>query len=310
MAGASWASDFTVSGGRIKVHKTGADMALDGPLFAEGVIWFCYYVPVRLKAFWTRLMRPGPAIWFAPDKPRPWYLVWAAAAWAGARIARTPEEAVAAFYFDDSALGAPPNAGPERRFNWRCTDVTKSHVAKVFEQTFGYPLMVDPATAQGPLVEKGEANGVHDGRIVQAPCPALPGKTYQKLIDNTDGAYVDDLRSPCVGGRPAVVFIKRRPVADRFANHNSSTTLTTPEAVFSAEELAAISAFCQAMGLDWGGLDILRDKDGRIYVVDVNKTDMGPPIALPLKDKLRATSLLATAFLTLINQESGTGVAA
>ena len=28
MAGASWASDFTVSGGRIRVHKTGADLAL------------------------------------------------------------------------------------------------------------------------------------------------------------------------------------------------------------------------------------------------------------------------------------------
>ncbi|RYF95583.1 MAG: hypothetical protein EON95_00795 [Caulobacteraceae bacterium] len=106
------------------------------------------------------------------------------------------------------------------------------------------------------------------------------------------------------------MFIKRRPAVDRFANHNSSTTLTTPEAVFSPLELEAIAAFCRDMGLDWGGLDILRDKDGRIYVVDVNKTDMGPPIALPLKDKLRATSLLAAAFLTLINQESGTGAAA
>ncbi len=310
MAGASWASDFTVSGGRIRVHKTGADLALDGALVAESLVWICYYVPVRLKAAWMQLTRPGPAVWFAPDRPRPWYLVWAVAAWSGARIARTPQEAVAGFYFDDSATGAPPNTGPERRFNWRCTDVTKSHVARVFEQAFGYPLMIDPATAEGPLVEKGEDNGVHDGRIVMAPCPALPGKTYQKLIDNTEGDLVADLRTPCVGGRPACVFIKRRPVAERFANHNSSTTLTTPQAVFSEAELESIAAFCAGMGLDWGGLDILRDKDGRIYVVDVNKTDMGPPIALPLKDKLNATRLLAAAFLTLINQDSGTGVAA
>ena len=61
------------------------------------------------------------------------------------------------------------------------------------------------------------------------------------------------------------------------------------------------------MCLDWGGLDILRDKDGRIYVVDVNKTDMGPPITLPLGDKLKATGLLADAFLRLIHEESGTG---
>ncbi|MBI1405793.1 MAG: hypothetical protein GC145_06670 [Caulobacter sp.] len=305
MAGSFWGSDFAFSGGRIRVHKTGADMPLDGALLAEGLIWFIYFVPVRLKAAWTAMVRPGPRVWFAPDVPRPWYLVWAAAAWGGARIARTPEEAQAAFYFDDSARGAPPNAGPARRINWGCTDVTKSHVARVFEQTFGYALAVDPTTASGPLVEKGEDNGVHDGRIVQAPCPARPGKTYQKLIDNTEGDLVADLRTPCVGGRPVTVFIKRRPTSARFENHNTGVSLTTPQAVFSAEELATIEAFCKAMALDWGGLDILRDKDGRLYVVDVNKTDMGPPITLPLRDKLSATRLLATAFLSLINCESG-----
>jgi hypothetical protein len=55
------------------------------------------------------------------------------------------------------------------------------------------------------------------------------------------------------------------------------------------------------MHLDWGGLDVLRDRaDGRLYVVDVNKTDMGPPIALPWADKLRATRLMARALLELL----------
>lgn len=305
MSGLFWSSDFAISGGRIKVHKTGADLALDRTLLTEAALWFVYYVPVRLKAAWTRTTAPGPLVWFAPDKPRPWYLIWACAAWCGARFAKSPEDAKAAFYFDDTTRGAPPNAGPALRFNWSCTDVTKSHVARMFEQSFGYPLAIDPASAQGPLVEKGEDNGVHDGRIVQAPCPALPGKTYQKLIDNTDGALVSDLRTPCVGGKPVTVFIKQRPVSDRFANHNSVVSLTTPQAVFSPPELANIEAFCKAMRLDWGGLDILRDKDGRLYVVDVNKTDMGPPLSLPLRDKLSATRLLAAAFLSLINSEPG-----
>ena len=303
MTGSIWTRDFVFQGGRVKVLKTGADMALDWALASEALHWFVYYVPVRLKALWTRTVAPGPSVWFAPDRPRPWYLVWASAAWAGVRLAPDAHSAEVAFYFDDSATGSPPNEGPARRFNWHCTDVTKSRVAQVFEQTFGYSLAVDPGIWTGPMVEKGEDNGVHDGRIVQGPCPALPGKTYQKLIDNTDGDYVDDLRTPCVGGRPVTVFIKRRPVTDRFANHNSTSTLTTPQAVFSAREMTQISDFCRAMGLDWGGLDILRDKDGRIYVVDVNKTDMGPPVILPLRDKLVATGLLAEAFLNLIRQE-------
>ena len=50
------------------------------------------------------------------------------------------------------------------------------------------------------------------------------------------------------------------------------------------------------MGRDWGGVDILRDaKTGRLYIVDVNKTDMGPPLALPLRHKLRAVKTLGLA---------------
>ena len=49
--------------------------------------------------------------------------------------------------------------------------------------------------------------------------------------------------------------------------------------------------------VDWGGVDVLRDRaDGRLYIVDANKTDMGPPIALNLPDKLKATRMLAQAF--------------
>jgi hypothetical protein len=56
------------------------------------------------------------------------------------------------------------------------------------------------------------------------------------------------------------------------------------------------------MALDFGGLDVLRDReDGRIYIVDVNKTDMGPPSALTAKDKLTAMRGLAQAFAALVD---------
>ena len=56
------------------------------------------------------------------------------------------------------------------------------------------------------------------------------------------------------------------------------------------------------MKLDWGGLDILRDRaNGRLYVVDVNKTDM-PPLALPFRDKVRAIALLGDALKRLLER--------
>ena len=148
------------------------------------------------------------------------------------------------------------------------------------------------------MVEKGETNGVHDGRVVKGSRQPAIGKAYQRLIDNvaSDG-MVEDLRCPTVGGDVAAVFLKRRPVKTRFANSNAAVRRLDPDAVFSDQERRFIARFCQELGLDWGGLDVLRDRrDGQIWIVDANKTDMGPPTALPLADKLSATRAIATRF--------------
>jgi hypothetical protein len=304
MSDTLWTSDVTVRGRAVTVKKTGAVIPLDGALAAEAANWLGLYAAIRVKALANRFRRPGPKVWFAPDRPRPWYLVWAAAAWAGVGIARSPEEAAASFYFDDATQGRAPVRWHARAINYGCTDVSKSRVARVFAEVFGYPLALDPEQGFGPAVEKGEANGAHDGRLVSLPMTPRPGRTYQRLIDNVEDGLAVDLRTPMVGGRPVVVFIKRRPVAERFANHNSAASLAHPREVFSNKELDQLEAFAKAMGLDWGGLDVLRDRaSGRIYVVDVNKTDMGPPIALPFPDKLAAVARLGRALRQLLTEQ-------
>jgi hypothetical protein len=295
-----WTSDFDWSPGKVRVRATGAVVPLAPAVLAEVAVWLAYYVPVRLKAAVTRLVRPGPVVWFAPERPRPWYLLGAAATWAGVRFARSPDQAQASFQFEDRTHGRPGAAGAGA-LNGRCLDVSKSRVATVFEEVFGYPLLLDPARHVGEAVVKGENNGDHDGRVIRCPAPRVPGQVYQRLIDTVEDGLATDLRTPFVGGRPVLVFIKQRSAARRFENHNSRCRLTTPDAVFSPEEIERLSAFAAAMHLDWGGLDVLRDRaDGRLYVVDVNKTDMGPPIALPWADKLRATRLMARALLELL----------
>jgi hypothetical protein len=98
------------------------------------------------------------------------------------------------------------------------------------------------------------------------------------------------------------VFVKRRPVERRFANFNSSVALKRPDEVFSKREIERLSAFAAAMRLDWGGLDVLRDAaTGRLYVVDVNKTDM-PPLALPFHQKIAAVACLGRALRNLIEE--------
>jgi hypothetical protein len=52
-------------------------------------------------------------------------------------------------------------------------------------------------------------------------------------------------------------------------------------------------------------VDVLRDRTtGEIFIVDANKTDMGPPIGLNLADKIVATRRLAKAFRAFVRGET------
>ena len=94
---------------------------------------------------------------------------------------------------------------------------------------------------------------------------------------------------------------KRRRSETRCCNSNDEVEIAATEDVLTPQEVEQLGRFARAMKLDWGGLDVLRDRsDGRLYVVDVNKTDMGPPIAMALPDKITVTRKLADAFLAYI----------
>ena len=61
-----------------------------------------------------------------------------------------------------------------------------------------------------------------------------------------------------------------------------------------------ILLFCRRMGLDYGELDMLRDReDGRLYIVDVNNTPFGPPHGLPKAHAADAVRTLAENFAVL-----------
>ena len=300
--GPGWLSDFAWRDGRLLIRKTEVRLDLDGPVVAEILAWIPYLVMTGAAAAGARATaRARLRLWFAPEKPRPWYMIRGAALWGGIAVARSQDEADAAFYFDDTTKGRaePPPRLPT--INYACTDVSKRHVARVFEEVFCYPLALDPTATDGPIVEKSDKNGVHDGRIVRAPVIPREGSVYQRLVDTEVGGFNHDLRTVCVGGAPVFVVHKRKAAGESFAIHTRRATIEDPETIFSADELAMIARFNARMGLDWGGLDILRDRvDGRIYVVDVNKTDLGPVIALSWIDKARSMRRLGIALKELI----------
>lgn len=292
--------DFAFRDGRVILRKTGNSAAIDLRLVREVAGWLVYHLIVRVAAL-RHFGRARPSLWFTPDVPHPRYMVRTAAIWAGIRIARSPAEAEASFFFEDATRSPPPPPPGHRAFNFRCTDISKSRVAATFEHVFGYALAIDPRAWTGDAVEKSEENGRHDGRITICPTDPRPAKVYQRLIDTIDAdGLACDLRTHCIGGRVVAVWRKRRLPEARFLPPNRIVSSHAPNEIFSAAECALIERFLGEMGADWCGLDILRDSDGRIYIVDVNKTDAGPITALPLREKLAATSLLAHALRAMV----------
>lgn len=295
----AWLGDFRYKNGRILVKSTGVWMKNDFQLWADIFRWLTYYAFVRWHGLWAAR---GPRIYFTPHRPRPWYIVWAATVWGGMRLGCSAADADASFYFEDQTQATPPAPPPGRALNFSVGDVSKSYVSRVMETAFGYPLAVDPTTFVGEAVEKGEGNGLHDGRLVTCPKQPVPGKAYQLVIKTeADDGWAYDLRTACVARKPVVVFLKKKPAAARFSIQNTSVDVKRPAEVFSGAEIAQIEKFCEAMQLDWGGLDVLREREtGRLYVVDVNKTDTGPAVVLSWKDRAIATQLLSDALRAMV----------
>ena len=290
------------------VHKTGAQLPLTKLLVRDTLRWCTFFAGVHSLYLKTFLRKKELKIAFYPDIPRPWYLLSHVVKASNARFEKDYRHADVIFHFEDvthSKHERPTDSSARLFLNFECQDISKSRVASVFEQVFKYPLCLNPEKHQGMAVEKSEKNGAHDGKIIQCPVKPKPGRVYQYLIDNTqnDHPYVVDFRCSTFRGKINLVFIKKRPVQNRFENHNTHITLATPESVFSHAEIKKIQAFSRALSVDWGGFDILRDqKTGRLYIVDVNTTDMGPPLALSLRDQWKATSQLAKALKVHLKQ--------
>ena len=304
----SFFGEFKIDGNQLIAKETGAEL----PLTAEGareawrILSFVWLINAVRASRVVKGREPRARISFFPKKPRSYYAIWPVCQLAHVKIVDDPAEADLHFYFEDIEFLTAPRQAPSNRtaFNIGCFDIRKSVVSRVFEETFGYSLKIDPARHQGRAVEKSEANGKHDGRIIECPI-AHPrsDRVYQRLIDNSfDGREHIDIRTPVVGGRIPFVYLKRRMPDLRFSNENHRVDLIDADAMLSKREQSQILAFAEAMQLDFGGLDVLRDRDdGRIYIVDANKTDMGPPSALSGHEKFRAMRGLADAFAAMVD---------
>lgn len=256
--------------------------------------------------------RPNMTIRFLPQQPLPGAtrgaIAYKLCRLLGYGITSDPsQESDAIFKYTRETFSTPLSDVPDGQsvINNRSTDISKRTVSATFEEVFGYTIGVDPTAYEGKIVVKSNLNSVHDGHLIDgpiAPTDVQENCAYQRAIDNTvsDQNSVLDYRVPIHGDQIPLVYLKYRPIASRFSNKSAHAVIEEPGAVFSPAELDVIHRFVQRMGIDYGELDVLRDTDERIYIVDVNPAPWGPPIGLKKSDRAAALARLGISFRKLI----------
>ncbi len=251
-----------------------------------------------------------PVILVYPDFPSKKTTIRKIARELGFRITNKPiEKPEVVMYFEDVTHGSSqwlshkyPNF---KIFNQDCTDISKKKVDEVHQRVFGYHTIIDPLTYLGVAVQKSDINALHDGKVVQCPITELEaGSVYQVLIDNSaEAGMVMDFRVPVIACHAVLAYKKFKAESVRFTNQVSYSELHDHTLFFDEQELQQIGRFCREMGADFCELDILRNKtDGRIYIIDVNKTPYGPPYGLSHSDAENAIRILSKKFSEMILQ--------
>lgn len=179
------------------------------------------------------------------------------------------------------------------------TDISKVFVDETHRSVFGYNTIINPKEHIGKMVQKSDTNAKHDGALLQGPIEQpKEGSIYQILIDNSiNEDFIVDIRVPFIGEVTDFVYLKYRPISERFQNTTVKTEMKTTTEVLSTSEIEQINAFCIASNLDFGELDVLRDRNsGKIYIVDVNNTPFGPPANIEKVEGKQALQRIAFYF--------------
>jgi hypothetical protein len=236
---------------------------------------------------------------FLPEPPHhPGYMIGKVCAELGLRPVNMPGHQPIGFFFQDRTR-TDYTAPRDGLLNERCTDISKQNIEQTFEHVFGYPLAIDPLTYQGQAVCKSDENATHDGRIIECPIEERePGAVYEVLIENSISENaVQDIRIVVVGNRLPIAYLKNNWKERRFANWTFEVRLAKASDVLSKQEQDLVITFARAIGLDFGELDTLRDRQtGRLYIVDAAKTAFGPPGRLGFFSKVKAVKIVARAF--------------
>jgi len=245
------------------------------------------------------------AILFYPQKPSDRTVIYKICNLLGYKITNNPCKLFnLAVGWEDTTFRSPNETLTQINkkkpvLNFGCKDISKTKIGLIFKNVFKYPLSINPKRYHGECVRKSDQNAKKDGRIIK--CPVLKKEKefiYEILIDSQNKkGFLVDMRVPIFKNKIPFVYLRFKSSKERFLDSkNPKVKIAETGKVFSKGEIEKIILFCKKLGLDYGELDVLRNKSNKkIYIVDANTTPFGPH-KLPRKITKQALEKLAKAF--------------
>jgi hypothetical protein len=164
---------------------------------------------------------------------------------------------------------------PDRSFiNWRLKRLDKRRLGMLHGRYMGHEISVNPEQYEGLAVEKILGHNVH-GKVKRCPMSANPNRVYQKLLTNKngEGGTVEEFRIHRT--RNLLTFVRKSIPLNKEGiptEHHPDGYFDYPvegKGVMSDAELENVLKLLNALGVDWGEVDLIRHEDGLLYVIDV-----------------------------------------
>ena len=158
----------------------------------------------------------------------------------------------------------------------------KGYSEEIMKHAFGYNTIIDPFTYKGAMAEKTEMQSAHNIKIISSLKKKKEGCIYVKLIDNRIGEdTVRDYRVFVHAYKVDFVAVKDKPIQSRFGDAMAPGckiyACNSPYDVFTDEEIKKMGLVCKIYHTEFTQLDVVRDTDGRIYVLDNNNVPAREP---------------------------------
>ncbi len=259
------------------------------------------------KKFLTKYLLNGfktkKTILFYPQRPYNCYTIYKICRVLGYTIMNNPKRRFdLAIAWEDTTFRENPFleslAETTEILNLKCKDTSKEKIDKISKKVFGYSTIINPLKHKGECVKKSNLNGYRKGKIVNCPIKPEKGFVYQKILNNqVNNSLVEDLRVVIFKDKIPLMLKKYRLKSIRFGTTTYKSKISKLKDSFTKNEIKKIILFCKELGMDFGELDILRDRDdGKIYIIDANNTPSGPNSALPEKEKRIALKISSKTF--------------